>query len=126
LEVRNRGLLTDRLFEMLRRHGVALAFIDHPWFARVDEVMRRPAARTAGFSYVRWLGDRHGIEKKTTVWDRIIVDRGAETRKWIGAIRTLLAEERAVYGYFNNHYAGYAIGSIELFRDLWEKTGGET
>ncbi|HYV84685.1 MAG TPA: DUF72 domain-containing protein [Patescibacteria group bacterium] len=124
VEVRNRAFLTDRLFGMLRRHGVALAFIDHPWFARVDEVMRRPAARTAGFCYVRWLGDRHGIEKRTTAWDRIIVDRAAETRRWIGAIRTLLAEERTVYGYFNNHYAGYAVGSIELFRDLWEKTAG--
>jgi hypothetical protein len=25
-----------------------------------------------------------------------------------------------VYGYFNNHYAGYAIGSIDLFREMWE------
>jgi uncharacterized protein YecE (DUF72 family) len=124
VEVRNRGLLTERLFGMLRRHGVALAFIDHPWFARVEEVMRRPPARTADFAYIRWLGDRHGIEKKTTVWNRIIVDRSAETARWIGAIRTLLTEERTVYGYFNNHYAGYAIGSIDLFRDLWEKPTG--
>ena len=122
VEVRNRGLLTARLFEMLRRHGVALAFIDHPWFARLEEVMRRPLARTADFAYIRWLGDRHGIERKTTVWDRIIVDRGAEMGRWIGAIRTLLAEDRTVYGYFNNHYAGYAIGSIDLFRDLWDRS----
>ncbi len=122
VEVRNRGLLTERLFAMLRRHGVALAFIDHPWFARVEEVMRRPMARTADFAYVRWLGDRHGIEKETTVWDRIIVDRSAEMGRWIGAVRTLLAEGRTVHGYFNNHYAGYAIGSIELFRDLWDKS----
>jgi len=26
-----------------------------------------------------------------------------------------------VYGYFNNHYAGYAVGSIRLFRELWDR-----
>ena len=28
-----------------------------------------------------------------------------------------------VYGYFNNHYAGYAIGSIEQFREMWHTSG---
>lgn len=119
VEVRNRGFLGPRLFEMLHRHRVALAFIDHPWFARIDEVMRKPEARTTDFAYLRFLGDRHGIEKITTRWDQVIVDRTAEMQRWIPAIRTLLAENRTTYGYFNNHYAGYAIGSIERFRDLW-------
>jgi uncharacterized protein YecE (DUF72 family) len=30
-----------------------------------------------------------------------------------------MAENRTVYGYFNNHYAGYAVGSIRLFRESW-------
>lgn len=25
---------------------------------------------TADFAYVRWLGDRKGIEEKTTTWDK--------------------------------------------------------
>jgi uncharacterized protein YecE (DUF72 family) len=119
VEVRNRNLLTARLFDMLSRHRVALAFIDHPWFARIDELMRRPEARTTDFAYVRWLGDRHGIEKITTTWDRLIVDRAREMGRWIPALRTLAAENRTVYGYFNNHYAGYAVGSIRLFRETW-------
>jgi uncharacterized protein YecE (DUF72 family) len=119
VEVRNRNLLTGRLFDILSRHRVALAFIDHPWFARIDELMRRPEARTADFAYVRWLGDRHGIEKVTTTWDRLIVDRAREMGRWIPALRTLMAENRTVYGYFNNHYAGYAVGSIRLFRESW-------
>jgi uncharacterized protein YecE (DUF72 family) len=119
VEVRNKGLLTERLFDMLRRHRAALAFIDHPWFARIDDLMRRPVARTADFMYLRWLGDRHGIEKRTTSWDRLIVDRTADMGRWIPAIHTMLAERRSVYGYFNNHYAGYAVGSIDLFLSLW-------
>ena len=25
------------------------------------------------------------------------------------------------YAFFNNHYAGFAPGSVKLFEDLWEK-----
>jgi uncharacterized protein YecE (DUF72 family) len=124
VEVRNRSLLGSRLFDALARYRVALAFIDHPWFARVDELMRRPGARTTDFAYVRWLGDRHGIEKVTTAWDRLVLDRAPEMKRWVTALRTLASENRAIYGYFNNHYAGYAVGSIRLFREMWEK--GET
>ena len=119
VEVRNRSFLTERLFDALRRHRVALAFIDHPWFPRIDEMMRKPAARTADFSYIRWLGDRKGIEKRTTTWDRLIIDRTAEMQRWIPALRTLGEGGRPVLGYFNNHYAGYAVGSIRHFRELW-------
>jgi uncharacterized protein YecE (DUF72 family) len=119
VEVRNRNFLVPRLFDLLRRHGVALALIDHPWFARVDEMMRRPEALTTDFVYIRWLGDRHGIERRTRTWNRLIVDRAPQMRAWIGAIRTLLENGGTVYGYFNNHYAGYAVGSIRLFRELW-------
>jgi uncharacterized protein YecE (DUF72 family) len=41
-------------------------------------------------------------------------------RVWIPFIRRMQEEGRAVYGYFNNHYAGYAVGSIRLFREMWE------
>jgi len=30
---------------------------------------------TADFTYVRWLGNRKGIEEKTKTWDKVIVDR---------------------------------------------------
>jgi uncharacterized protein YecE (DUF72 family) len=123
VEVRNRNLVTGRLLDLLARNGVALALIDHPWFYRVDELLRRPAVFTADFAYVRWLGDRKGIEKRTTRWDRVIVDRTEAMRRWVEHLRPVLARGRTVYGYFNNHYAGYAIGSIERFRELWEARG---
>jgi hypothetical protein len=40
-------------------------------FAKVDPM-------TADFTYIRWLGDRKGIEQVTKVWNRIVVDRTAE------------------------------------------------
>jgi uncharacterized protein YecE (DUF72 family) len=123
VEVRNRSFLGERLFDLLRRHGIALVFLDHPWVPAIDQMMKRPAARTAPFAYLRWLGDRVEIEKRTTSWDRLILDRTAEMRRWAAAVRTLAGENRAVHGYFNNHYAGYGVGSIRLFREILKESG---
>ena len=46
------------------------------WFERFDPI-------TVDFTYVRWLGDRKGIEQKTKVWDRVIVDRSRELMSWV-------------------------------------------
>src|SRR5207245_8992989 len=70
VEVRNKSFVTPTLLDLLRRHRVALAFIDHPWFYRMDEVLKRPEALTTDFCYLRWLGDRRAIEQKTTRFDR--------------------------------------------------------
>jgi uncharacterized protein YecE (DUF72 family) len=121
VEVRNRSFLTPRFLDLLRARGIALALIDHPWFDRIDRLARRPEVLTGEFVYVRWLGDRKAIESRTDSWDRLIVDRRAETETWVGAIRAMLAGGRSVYGYFNNHFSGYAIGSIQLFQDLWNE-----
>jgi uncharacterized protein YecE (DUF72 family) len=121
VEVRNRSLVTPRLLDLLQENRVALAFIDHPWFHGVDELMKKGNVLTGGFAYVRWLGDRHEIEKRTTRWDRLILDRTREMGAWIPAVRTILQHNRTLYGFFNNHYAGYAIGSIRLFRRLWRE-----
>jgi uncharacterized protein YecE (DUF72 family) len=121
VEVRNKNFVTPRLVELLQRHRVALAFIDHPWFHRIEAMMKRPELLTADFVYIRWLGDRHGIEKKTKRWDRLIVDRSREMAAWAPAIRTMVESGREVYGYFNNHYAGYAVGSIDLFQKIWNE-----
>jgi uncharacterized protein YecE (DUF72 family) len=40
---------------------------------------------------------------------------------WIPVIRQLLQRGIKVMGYFNNHYAGFAPGSIELFHQVWER-----
>ena len=85
--------------------------------------MRKSDVLTAEFAYVRWLGDRKAIEQRTTRWDRLIVDRRRDMGRWIPAIRTILDRGLTIYGYFNNHYAGYAIGSIDTFRSLWDGSG---
>lgn len=125
VEVRNKSFLVPRLFDLLRGRGVALAFIDHPWFARIDHLMQQPEALTADFAYIRWLGDRKGIERQTKRWDRLILDRTGPMHSWVSAIGSIRETGRTVFGYFNNHYAGFAVGSIRLFQDLWQDRSPE-
>jgi len=123
VEVRNKTFVTARLLDVLRRNGAALALIDHPWFFGVEQLMKKEGVLTTDFAYIRWLGDRRDIEERTKRRDRLIVDRTRDLGRWIPALRGILDRGITVYGYFNNHYAGYAIGSIEQFREMWHTSG---
>jgi uncharacterized protein YecE (DUF72 family) len=126
LEVRNKYWINARHLDVLRNKKVALALIDHPWMTPVRQLMSSQDVVTADFAYIRWLGDRKGIEAKTQRWDRIIIDREDEMRTWIPVIRQVLKRGIRILGYFNNHYAGFAPGSIELFYREWERLRGDT
>jgi hypothetical protein len=43
----------------------------------------------------------------------------------VPTLATLLERNIELFGYFNNHYAGHAPGSIELLRRIWRKRLGE-
>jgi uncharacterized protein YecE (DUF72 family) len=120
VEVRNKYWITPRFLDLLRKKRVALALIDHPWMTPISQLAAKFDVATADFVYVRWLGDRQGIEKKTKEWCRIIIDREAEMRIWIPIISQLLKRGLRVLGYFNNHYAGFGPGSIALFGEIWQ------
>jgi uncharacterized protein YecE (DUF72 family) len=126
LEVRNKYWINKKLLELLRMRKVALALLDHPWMTPISELIAKQDVLTADFTYIRWLGDRKGVEEKTRHWDRIIIDREDEMEMWIPALRQLLQRGVRILGYFNNHYAGFAPGSIELFYKVWERLGSET
>jgi uncharacterized protein YecE (DUF72 family) len=121
LEIRNKYWLGPPLFDLLRKHRVALALIDHPWMPRPAEWFRKGDPVTADFSYIRWLGDRKGIEERTKSWDKTIVDRSRELREWLEACRNLLKRRISVFAFANNHYAGHAPATLRLFLELFEK-----
>ena len=121
LEIRNKSWIAEELSGLLRKYNVAYALTDHPWMPRIDELMEKQDVITSDFCYIRWLGDRKGIEKKAKRWDKLIIDRRPEMSRWIPAIRELMTSDiGSVYAYFNNHYAGHAPGSIELFEEVWK------
>jgi len=121
VEIRNKNWLSEKLYVVLRQYGVALALVDHAWMPRPQEYFDAGDPVTADFSYIRWIGDRKGIEQQTTRWDRMIVNREDEMEEWIPVIRQILKRRICVMGFFNNHYAGWAPGSIELFERMWKK-----
>ena len=124
LEVRNKNWIDAPLLDLLRRKGVALALIDHPWMHPITQLAASFDVLTADFAYIRWLGDRKAIEAQTKRWDAIIIHREREMREWIDFIRGLLRRGGRVWGYFNNHYAGFGPGSIELFNKVWASGSG--
>jgi uncharacterized protein YecE (DUF72 family) len=119
LEIRNKNWLSEKLFSVLRNYGVALALIDHPWMPRPKEVFQLGDPITAGFTYVRWLGDRKEIEKRTFVWDRTHIDRTEELREWARLLRQVQRRGVRIFAFANNHYAGFAPETVRLFNEIW-------
>jgi uncharacterized protein YecE (DUF72 family) len=114
LEIRNKAWLGPKLIEILSRHKVALALIDHPWMPRPTEITTKWDGITADFSYVRLLGDRYAIEEQTKVWDKVIVERTRELDEWAEVTNTV-RKRVPVYTYVNNHFAGHAPQTVREF-----------
>jgi hypothetical protein len=75
---RNKNWLSEELYSVLRKHGVELALVDHAWMPRPRKLFETGDPVTAGFNYIRWLGDRKAIEEITKVWNKLVIDRTAE------------------------------------------------
>jgi uncharacterized protein YecE (DUF72 family) len=112
LEVRNKAWVCGELLDTLRAHNIALALIDHPWMAGCEQLFRQDGLVTGPFVYIRWLGDRKGIEKITTVWDKSVVERTRDLARWVPPIKRLIDQQVRVYGYVNNHYSGHAPADL--------------
>ncbi len=72
IEIRNKNWLDARFADLLREYNVALALTDSSFVPRPWEMKNSFDLITADFAYVRWLGDRKGIEQQTKTWDKII------------------------------------------------------
>jgi uncharacterized protein YecE (DUF72 family) len=118
LEIRNKNWLDATFAELLRDHGVALELQDQswmpmPWQLNFDQI-------TADWTYVRWLGDRKGIEKLTKTWDKTIVDRKPQLASWVDYLQPIKRRGVTVYAYANNHYAGHGPATVAQFLKLWD------
>ncbi len=70
---------------------------------------------TGPFAFVRLIGDRESIEKITTTWDKIVVDRSAELTESARMIAAL-ARRVPVVVFANNHYAGHGPATVRALR----------
>ena len=121
IEIRNRTWLDAAFADLLRKHKVALVLQDLPSMPRPWEFNQKLDFVTAEFVYVRWLGDRKGIEERTKTWDKTIVDRRGDLMKWAELLRQLLTRNLRVFAYANNHYAGHGPATVKLFWELYNR-----
>ncbi len=135
IEVRNRTWIAPPLLDLLRSRGIALALVAYYTMPGAAELMRSADPVTADFAYLRFLGNHKAMDLsvsrarenggRRSDWGELLVDRTVEMRAWIPPIQVLLDRLPDVYAYFNNHYAGFAPGSIEQFARLWGQGSGE-
>jgi len=121
VEVRNKDWLDARMTDLLCEYNVALALTDTSFMPRPWEVKGALDLMTADFAYVRWLGDRKGIEQQTTTWDKTVIDKQGDLRNWVVVLRRLVEDKRIrkIFAFANNHYAGHAPNTVKLFWNLW-------
>jgi uncharacterized protein YecE (DUF72 family) len=98
VEVRNRKLLNEGLYSVLRDSNVALAWVDSPFMPEISEV-------TSDFIYMRWEGDRRRVNGTL---GRIEVDRKAQIKAWADKLKPFLEGETEVFGYFSKYYSGFS------------------
>jgi uncharacterized protein YecE (DUF72 family) len=123
IELRNKNWLNPWLADQLRKHNVALVLQDQTRMPRPEILLEKFDPVTADFVFIRWEGDHEDMQKQTRVWNRTIFDRTAELRTWVDFCRNIQMRGIKQYIYANNHYAGYAPATLELFRSLCHERG---
>lgn len=110
VEVRNKSLLNENLYALLREHGVALAWVDAAKMPLISEV-------TADFIYVRWEGDRKAI---TGTLGKTEIDRTGSIQAWAETLKLFLTKGTEIFGYFSKYYSGFPPSDVEM---LLKKVG---
>ena len=105
VEFRDSSWMREDTWRMLRKYGVAYCVVDEPSFPSEVHV-------TADFAYFRW----HG--RNSRVWYNYRYSE-KELSEWVPKLEETGRKVRKIYGYFNNHFHGYAIENcIELMQML--------
>jgi len=94
VEFRDHSWLRNDVWKLLLDRNVAYTVVDEPLLPPEVHI-------TADFSYVRW----HG--RGSRPWYDYQYSR-EELEKWVPRISEMSNKVGKVYGYFNNHYHGYA------------------
>ena len=108
VEFRNLSWMRDETWRLLKQYDVAYTNVDEPLLPSEVHV-------TADIAYFRW----HGHGEKP--WFNYLY-RAEELEPWIPKVLEVSDQVKTVYGYFNNHFHGYApencLGLIERINGL--------
>jgi uncharacterized protein YecE (DUF72 family) len=129
IEIRNAKWIGPPLLELLRSRDMSLVFIDYYTMDPLHKLTAIDGIYTAPFVYIRFLGNHKAMDaavkkardegKRARDWESLLVDRAEQMRLWVPPLKELAAKRIPTYVYFNNHYAGYAPGSVGLLSGLY-------
>jgi uncharacterized protein YecE (DUF72 family) len=95
VEFRDLSWMREETWTLLQKYGVAYAVVDEP-------LLPPELHFTASFAYFRW----HG--KGVRPWYNYRYSK-EELEPWVPKVKEVAEKIKTVYGYFNNHYHGYAV-----------------
>lgn len=107
VELRNSTWFMPATIEMLKANRVALVAADYVGSPR-------PVIPTADFLYIRWIGEHERFNElnheQLDVTDRLLW--------WRDQLELNAPKVNAIYGFFNNDYAGYSIATCNRMKEL--------
>jgi uncharacterized protein YecE (DUF72 family) len=95
VEFRDLSWIRNETWKLLAEHEVAYTIVDEPLLPPEVKV-------TSKIAYVRW----HGRGGRPWYNYRY---RAEELDPWVPKVRQVAKKTKTVFGYFNNHYHGYAV-----------------
>lgn len=105
VEFRNLSWMRDDTWRLLTKHEVAYCIVDEPLLPPDVQV-------TTDFAYFRWHG--HG----SRLWYDYHYSQ-PELQAWVPRIEDTRDRVSKIYGYFNNHFHGYAVENcVEILKML--------
>jgi len=107
IEFRHPSWYNHKTTQLLSNYRIAWVSLDYP-------NLPKQIYLTANFLYFRWIGIngmyRHHTQERE--------DKTIQLRAWIQSINPYLDQVTAIYGYFNNDYAGFAAGTCKRFMQM--------
>jgi len=104
IEFRNSSWMRDETWKILREHNVAYCVVDEPSLPPEVHI-------TANFAYFRW----HGRSRRP--WYNYHYSE-EELKEWVPKINATSKRVEKIYGYFNNHFHGYAVENCIEFMQM--------
>ncbi|MEM3653065.1 MAG: DUF72 domain-containing protein, partial [Nitrososphaerales archaeon] len=105
VELRHLSWLEDETFRLLKKYDVAYTIVDEP-------LLPPTPITTTNFAVIRW----HGRGRSPWYDYRYTLE---ELKPWVETVKDISRRVDEVFGYFNNHFYGYAVENcLQLLKML--------
>ena len=106
IEFRDISWFSDYIYSLLEKHNITIAWSDTPFVPRNYKLTDRNV-------YLRLIGDRSINESE---FGKISVNKEKSIEGWASKLKEMEGEFDHAFVFANNHYQGFAPGTINLLR----------